>query len=146
MKQNIDQRNGVWVTPRSFFDPLCKEFQIDTDAAASADDTMLPHFWDQKKDAFEQDWSRWRVWCNPPYTRQVIYRWVKQCATSGAKICVALLPARTDTRWFHDFIYNKPGVEIRFVKGRIKFSGMSGAGKFPSMVVIFNAPLPVVKG
>ena len=53
----------------------------------------------------------------------------------GASVVVALLPARTDTRWFHDFIYNKPGVEIRFVKGRIKFSGTTGAGKFPSMVV-----------
>lgn len=56
----------------------------------------------------------------------------------GASVCVALLPARTDTKWFHDFIYQKPGVEVRYRKGRIKFSGMKGSGKFPSMFVIFK--------
>jgi phage N-6-adenine-methyltransferase len=138
MTQDADMRNGVWVTPHSFFDPIHAEFGLEIDAAASRDNAMLPRYWDVGTDAFRQDWRDRRIWCNPPYGRKEIYRWVKQCACGGATIVVALLPARTDTRWFHDFIYNKPGVEIRFIKGRIKFSGTTGAGKFPSMVVIFN--------
>jgi site-specific DNA-methyltransferase (adenine-specific) len=139
MKQEIDKRNGVWVTPKSFFEPLRAEFDLRVDAAASPDNAMLPVFFcDGIRDAFKQDWSDLRVWCNPPYGRKEIYKWVERCARGGANVVVALLPARTDTRWFHDFIYKKPGVKIRFVKGRIKFSGTAGAGKFPSMVVIFS--------
>lgn len=136
MTQDKDLRNGVWVTPHSFFYPLHVEFRSDIDAAASADNALLPRFWDEQTDAFKQDWTGLRVWCNPPYGRKVIYKWVKQCATGGASVCVILLPARTDTRWFHDFCYQKPNVELRFIKGRIKFSGTSGAGKFPSMLAI----------
>ena len=137
MTQDKDLMNGVWVTPHSFFDPLHAEFSFEIDAAASSDNAMLPRYWDQRMDAFKQDWRDRIIWCNPPYGRKEIYRWVCQGATGGAKICVMLLPARTDTRRFHDFIYKKPNAEIRFVKGRIKFSGTSGAGKFPSMVVVF---------
>lgn len=138
MKQEKDIRNGVWVTPHSLFDPLHAEFNLEIDSAASKDNALLPCFWDVQTDAFKQDWHDRRIWCNPPYSRKEIYKWVERCAMGGATMVVALLPARTDTRWFHDFIYNKPGVEIRFLKGRIKFSGTTGAGKFPSMVVIFN--------
>ena len=144
MKQEKDKRNGVWVTPREFFEPLRKEFDLSIDTAASAGNAMLPKFFSRSRCAFKQSWRGIRAWCNPPYGRKQIYRWVERCATGGASVVCALLPARTDTRWFHDFIYNKPGVEIRFVKGRIKFSGTSGCGKFPSMVVIFT--LPVVEG
>ena len=106
---------------------------------------MLPVYWTEQTDAFKQDWRGKRIWCNPPYDlekngRPGIYQWVNQFATGGSEIVVAFLPARTDTRFFHDFIYQKPGVEIRFVKGRIKFTGMKGSGKFPSMVVIFKKP------
>lgn len=138
MNQTKDLRNGVWVTPKEFFEPLRKEFDLKIDSAASADNKMLPRYWSIENSAFENHWTGKRIWCNPPYGRKEIYKWVKQCATGGASIVVALLPARTDTRWFHDFIYQKPNVEIRFVKGRIKFSGTTGAGKFPSMVVIFK--------
>lgn len=140
MKQEIDERNGVWVTPKHEFEPYRIEFDLHIDAAASSDNAMLPRFWDKTADAFKQNWSGLRIWCNPPYGRKDIYRWVKLCATGGAAIVVALLPARTDTRWFHDFIYNKPNVQIRFRKGRIRFSGTNGSGKFPSMFVIFNPP------
>lgn len=138
MTQDKDTRNGVWVTPASFFEPLRIEFGLEVDSAASADNAMLKRFWSAEDSAFGHNWSGQRVWCNPPYGRSEIYKWVERCATGGAKVVVALLPARTDTRWFHNFIYKKPGVETRFVKGRIKFSGTNGAGKFPSMVVIFK--------
>lgn len=50
-----------------------------------------------------------------------------------------LIPARTDTIWFHRFLYKKPNVDIRFLKGRLKFSGSKNSAPFPSMIVIFKA-------
>lgn len=76
----------------------------------------------------------YNVWCNPPYGRQ-IGEWVKKAAESGAPV-VMLLPARTDTRWFHDYIYGK--AELRFVRGRLKFGDSRNSAPFPSMIAIFN--------
>jgi DNA N-6-adenine-methyltransferase (Dam) len=83
-----------------------------------------------------------RVWCNPPYCRNKLPLWVEKCAKSGAEVVVALLPARTDTRWFHKFIYQKKNVEVRFIKGRIAFSGEKSTGTFPSIIVIFRNNKP----
>ena len=80
----------------------------------------------------------YRVFCNPPYGRG-IGDWVKKSYEESKQpetVVVMLLPARTDTRWFHDYIYGK--AEIRFVKGRLRFGGCKNAAPFPSMVVIFR--------
>lgn len=71
---------------------------------------------------------------NPPYGRE-ISEWVKKAAESDALV-VALLPARTDTKWFHDYILNKS--YIKFIKGRLKFGNSKGSAPFPSMIVVFN--------
>lgn len=76
--------------------------------------------------------------CNPPYGRD-IYAWVRKCYMEAQKIntiVVMLIPARTDTRYFHEFIYHKAR-EIRFIKGRLKFGGQKNSAPFPSMVVVF---------
>lgn len=79
-----------------------------------------------------------RVWCNPPYGRK-IGKWVKKAydeyKQNGTTV-VMLLPARTDTRWFHDYIYGV--AEIIFIKGRLRFSGAKANAPFPSMVVIYK--------
>ena len=77
-----------------------------------------------------------RVYCNPPYGKG-IQEWVAKCANHDG-LAVMLIPARTDTKWFHQFVYNKPNVEVRFVKGRLKFGNSKNSAPFPSMVVIFN--------
>lgn len=77
----------------------------------------------------------YRVFCNPPYG-QAIKEWVKKCAESDAELVVMLIPARTDTKYFHEYIYGK--AEIRFVRGRLKFGGCKNSAPFPSMVVIFD--------
>lgn len=136
MTQEVDVKNGVWVTPRDFFEKLHVEFAFTVDVAASHDNAMLPRYFTEEIDGLAQDWSRERVWCNPPYGRE-IHRWVEKLASKQALLCVALLPARTDTRWFHEHIYGK--AEIRFLRGRLKFSGMKGSGKFPSMICIWRA-------
>ncbi len=145
MKQEKDKMNGIWVTPKEFFDPLCKEFDLKIDAAASADNAMLPEFWDESIDGLKQDWRGKRIWCNPPYGRQT-GKWVEKAFNSDANIVVMLLPARTDVRWFHSFIYKQPRAHIRFIKGRIEFSKAGDRGKFPSMVVIFHPPISLSKG
>jgi hypothetical protein len=74
---------------------------------------------------------------NPPYGKSII-PWIAK-AHSEAKIgnlTVALLPARTDTRWFHQYIYRRH--KTRFIKGRLKFGRSKNPAPFPSMIVIFK--------
>ena len=82
------------------------------------------------------------TYVNPPYTRGVIGQWVKKCREEhldGLTPIVLLIPAYTDTAYFHDYIYNKHNVEIRFLRGRIKFKGYEkNKSSFPSMLVVFN--------
>ena len=85
-----------------------------------------------------QDWGGEVVFCNPPYGREMP-KWIKKCAEESKKpntTVVMLIPARTDTHAFHEYIYHK--AEIRFVQGRLKFGGSKNSAPFPSMVVVFN--------
>lgn len=78
------------------------------------------------------------VFCNPPYGKEM-YKWVEKCYFEGRKertTVVLLIPARTDTKYFHDFIIHR--TEIRFIKGRLKFGNSKNAAPFPSMLVIFR--------
>lgn len=78
------------------------------------------------------------MFCNPPYGR-VIYDWIEKCYNESQKpntTVVALIPARTDTKYFHQFIYHK-AKEIRFIKGRLKFGDSKNSAPFPSMIVVF---------
>ena len=80
------------------------------------------------------------VWCNPPYGRE-ISKWVQKCSQESKQentTVVMLIPARTDTKYFHEYIYNKPNVEIRFIKGRLRFVGAAENAPFPNMVVVFR--------
>ena len=92
-------------------------------------------------DGLSIDWPTNIVnYVNPPYTRGEISKWVKKCHEEnmkGAKI-VLLIPAYTDTKYFHDYIYQRDNVEIRFIQGRIKFKGYNRTSSFPSMLVIFD--------
>lgn len=78
------------------------------------------------------------VFVNPPYGRE-IGNWVEKAFRTNEEhgnLVVMLLPARTDTKWFHEYIYHK--AEIRFIRGRLKFGNSKNAAPFPSMVVIYN--------
>lgn len=123
----------LWETPQDFFDGLNKEFGFDLDVCALPENAKCERYFTPEKDGLKQEWSG-TVWCNPPYGRQ-IGKWVEKAYKSDCTV-VMLLPARTDTRWFHDYIYRK--AEIRFVKGRLKFGGSKNPAPFPSMVVIYR--------
>ena len=127
----------LWATPQDFFDELNEEFEFTLDPCATPDNAKCAKFFTKEQDGLKQDWTGERVFCNPPYGR-AIGAWVKKCHDEAQKgtLVVMLIPARTDTSYFHDYIYHK--AEIRFIRGRLKFGGASQGAPFPSMVVIYN--------
>ena len=128
-----------WATPTDLFDELNKEFTFTLDAAAAEWNHKVANYFTKDQDALTQEWNG-TVWLNPPYGR-TIGLWVEKAykAAGGGATVVMLLPARTDTRWFHDYAIKG---ELRFIKGRIKFVDEAGNNNnpapFPSMLVIFR--------
>ena len=125
-----------WATPQAFFDALDAEFRFTLDPCASAENAKCGKFYTAADNGLEQDWSGETVFCNPPYGRAV-YDWVSKCWHEARKprtTVVMLIPAHTDTRFFHEFIYHKAR-EIRFIRGRLRFG--DGTAPFPSMIVVF---------
>ena len=128
-----------WATPQDFFDKLNEEFHFDLDPCADAENAKCKEYFTKEENGLLKDWGGRRVFCNPPYGRKTTGEWIRKCYEEAKKpgtVVVALIPARTDTRFFHDYIYHK--AEIRFIKGRLKFGGCKDAAPFPSMVVIFG--------
>lgn len=133
----FSSKTDMWATPQDFFDKLNKEFHFTLDACTTPENAKCERFFTKEQDGLAQPWNG-IVWCNPPYGRE-ISKWVKRALESSknGSIVVMLLPARTDTSWFHEYIYNK-AKEIRFIRGRLKFGGSKNSAPFPSMVVVFG--------
>lgn len=125
-----------WATPQDLFNSLNDVFKFDLDAAASKDNAKCQKYFTIANNGLAQSWHG-NVWLNPPYGRQ-IGAWVKKAYDEvmggGASSVVLLLPARTDTTWFHD--YCKKGI-VFFLRGRLKFGNARNSAPFPSMIVIF---------
>lgn len=130
--------NAEWSTPQDFFDKLNEEFHFTLDPCATQFNHKCKKYYTQEDNGLMKDWRGERVFCNPPYGRKSTGEWVRKCyeESQHCEVVVMLIPARTDTKWFHQYIYNKS--EIRFVKGRLKFGGSENAAPFPSMIVIFR--------
>jgi site-specific DNA-methyltransferase (adenine-specific) len=126
-----------WATPQNFFDELNKEFEFTFDVCATKENAKCPNYYTKEQDGLSQCWDYETIWCNPPYGRE-IGKWVKKASEAVGGVVVMLLPARTDTRYFHQYIYKEPNVEIRFIKGRLKFGDGKNSAPFPSMVVVFR--------
>lgn len=127
-----------WATPQSFFDELNKEFRFTLDPCSTDYNAKCELHYTIDNDGLTQNWGGHRVFCNPPYGRK-IKDWVKKCYLESRKpntLVVLLIPARTDTSYFHDYIYKKAR-EIRFIRGRLHFNESKQGAPFPSMVVIF---------
>ena len=142
----FSNKNNAWCTPRDFFDELNKEFNFTLDPCCLPKSALCSKFFTPEEDGLVQSWDNEIVFCNPPYGRE-IGKWVKKASEATGGVVVMLIPSRTDTKYFHQYIYNK--AEIRFIKGRLKFVDMDYVGReedrkmspapFPSMVVIFKA-------
>jgi len=136
-KALFSSSTDLWATPQIFFDTLNEEFEFTLDPCATDENAKCERYFTKEIDGLLQNWQGESVFCNPPYGKD-ISKWVKKCSDEArlpnTKV-VALLPARTDTRWFHQYIYHK--AEIRFIQGRLKFGGSKNSAPFPSMIVIF---------
>ena len=131
----FSSKTDLWETPQDLFDKLNNEFHFTLDVCATPENAKCDSFYTKEQDGLSQPWKG-VVWCNPPYGKQ-IGSWVRRgfFASLSGNTVVMLLPARTDTRWFHEYIYGK--AEIRFIRGRLKFGESKNSAPFPSMVVVF---------
>lgn len=129
-----------WETPKDLFSLLDAEFGFTLDPCADADNHKCERYYTKEDDGLQQDWEGNVVFCNPPYGRKIA-KWVEKAYQEGHKkdtVVVMLLPARTDTKYFHDFILHR--AEIRFIQGRLRFGNSKTGAPFPSMVVIYRGP------
>lgn len=124
-----------WATPQDFFDRLNDEFSFTVDVCALPHSAKCANYYTPEIDGLAQEW-RGTCWMNPPYGR-VIGQWMRkayEASLSGATV-VCLVPARTDTAWWHDFAMRG---EIRYVRGRLKFGAAKNSAPFPCAVVVFR--------
>lgn len=137
----FSRNSDEWGTPKHIIELVEKEFgPIQLDPCCTPKTAKAKKFFTKEQNGLGQEWKG-LVFVNPPYSR--IKEWVQKASNSckgGAATVVMLIPARTDTRWFHEYIYGK--AEIRFLKGRCKFvmNGIQSKenAPFPSMLVIFK--------
>lgn len=131
-----------WATPKWLYNQLDKEFNFDVDVCAEKWNAKHKNYWTVEQDGLKQDWSNKVCFMNPPYGREIV-KWVKKAAYEAQHnnaTVIGLLPARTDTAWFHDHVLGK--AYIRFLRGRIKFehpNGNGGPPMFGSMIAIWGA-------
>lgn len=148
----FSSKTDEWATPHDLYDELNREFHFTLDAAATFENRKCSAYFgldngiEGQADALACHWGYGHViWLNPPYSR--IREFIAKAATEAREnraTIVCLIPARTDTRYFHEHIWDqqwhrtRPGVEIRFLKGRLKFGEATSSAPFPSMIVIFR--------
>ena len=134
--------SGEWGTPLDLYRQLDEEFHFTLDPCTTADNPLgTAKFYTKEQNGLEQGWEGECTYVNPPYGRDVGL-WLRK-AVQGLPT-VYLLPARTDTRWFHEYIWSTErngtcwNAELRFLRGRLRFRGASGPAPFPSMIVVFR--------
>ena len=127
-----------WATPQFLFDGLKAEFGFDLDVCATAENAKYKRFFTETVDGLSQQWEG-VCWMNPPYGR-AIGKWMQKGYESSREgaLVVCLVPARTDTRWWHKYAMRG---EIRYLRGRLKFGSSTNSAPFPSAVVIFRPPV-----
>lgn len=131
-----------WETPQYLFDELHKKHNFTLDAAATERNTKLPNYYTVEDNALTQKWEG-RVFCNPPYGREIKH-WVKKAYEESLKPhnekVIMLIPSRTDTSYWHEYVFEK-AKDIEFLRGRLKFevSGKSGQpAPFPSAIITYE--------
>lgn len=131
-----------WETPQKFFNVLNDEYDFTLDVASNGSNAKTEKYFTKEDDGLTKEWKG-RVFCNPPYGREIKH-WVKKAYDESKKdyndLIVLLIPSRTDTKYWHDFIFNKAS-KIIFLKGRLKFevNGEStNSAPFPSAIVVYK--------
>lgn len=125
----MSSKRQDWRTPKKVYDELNEEFNFDYDPC-------LPSGCLVERDNLGSSWGGERIYVNPPY--KFLDKWIKKCYDEwkNGKTVVMLIPSRTDTKAFHNYIYNN--AELRFIRGRLCFDDSGHPAPFPSMIVIFK--------
>lgn len=142
--------SNEWETPTPLFTKLNEQFQFTLDPCCTIENKKCLKFYTIETNGLSQSWKSEIVFCNPPYGRE-IGKWVEKCYNEckhNDVTTVMLIPSRTDTKWFHNYIYNKH--EVLFLKGRLKFINRMlpswneyndfkiSPAPFPSMLILFS--------
>lgn len=138
MSVHFSSKSNEWTTPQYLFDELNEEFNFTLDPCATDENAKCSKYFTIEDDGLSKDWSNDVVFMNPPYGRE-IKKWIKKVyeeSLNGATV-VCLIPARTDTMYWHDFIFDKAD-DIRFLKGRLKFGNGKNSAPFPSAIVVYK--------
>jgi len=143
MKEQFMSTKDDWETPQDLYDKLHSQWKFTLDPCCCSHSQKCKEGFpfDYGFDGLKESWRGHTVYMNPPYGRE-IGKWIEKAYNESKDkntVVVALLPSRTDTRWFHNYIYNRH--EITFIKGRLKFQGAKHNAPFPSMIVVFKARL-----
>ena len=134
---HFSSKTDLWETPQHFFDALDAEFGSTLDVCALPENAKCARYFTPEEDGLKQRWQG-VCWMNPPYGREIGF-WVRKAfesARDGATV-VCLVPARTDTAWWHTWVMQAD--EVRFIRGRLKFGGGKNSAPFPSAVVVFRS-------
>ena len=137
-----------WATPIDLFKSLDYVFNFTLDPCSGADNFKCEKHYTIDDNGLSKDWGGEKVFCNPPYGRDKTGQWMKKCFEESKKpgtIVVCLIPARTDTKWFHEYCY-QTSAQIYFIKGRLRFGDSPNAAPFPSMLIIFGLQWMYMKG
>jgi site-specific DNA-methyltransferase (adenine-specific) len=127
-----------WETPQELFDGLNEKHHFNLDPASTDQNAKCENHFTKLDDGLSKNWGGQSVWLNPPYGRE-IGKWVRKAYEESLKpgtTVVCLLPARTDTAWFHDYCAKG---DVEFIRGRLKFGGSKQNAPFPSMIVTFES-------
>ena len=136
MSVHFSSKTDLWYTPQDFFNKYNDKYNFTLDVCATHENAKCKNYFTEEVDGLSQEWTG-VCWMNPPYGR-TIKQWMKKAYESslnGATV-VCLVPARTDTNWWHEYAMKG---EIEFIRGRLKFGGSKNSAPFPSAVVIFKA-------
>lgn len=140
MSVHFSSASDQWATPQMLFDEWHALFRFDLDVCADASNAKCARYFTAEDDGLSKEWAPSRCWMNPPYGR-TIGRWVQKAAEEsqrGALVC-GLLPARTDTAWWHAHVL--PHAHVVYLRGRVKFGDATAGAPFPSAVAIWSRTL-----
>jgi len=138
-KNRFDSKSIEYETPDSLFQKLNREFNFTVDVCATKENTKVPFkYFTKENNGLIQDWKNEVCWMNPPYGREMLF-WLKKAkyeSENNNSIIVALIPARTNTKWWGEICLQSS--EIRFIQGRPKFNNGKHGLPFPLAIIVFN--------
>ena len=136
MDVHFSSKTPEWSTPQDLFDKLHRVWEFTLDVCATAENAKVLYFYDKADDGLKQSWKGHVCWMNPPYGREIV-KWMRKAFQESLRgaVVVCLVPARTDTVWWHDYAMKG---DVTFLKGRLKFGDAKNSAPFPSAIVIFR--------